>query len=227
MPRILAFTDIHGSAKAAEAVVKLSRRSRPDLVISAGDVTVFGVGYDEALHTLSHLKRQVFWVPGNHEEADITLEIGQAYPFFLDLSCSQIPVEHHGLSLVGLSELDGIGTGGGEKNNWLDAALDLWCTTKSRRVFVIVTHYPPSGTRCDGTLHPVKASGPYGPSPDAGGSRLVRQVVERLEPALVVCGHYHSASGQIDHIGNTLVVNPGPKGMLVDISRGRAMVVKG
>jgi Icc-related predicted phosphoesterase len=77
-----------------------------------------------------------------------------------------------------------------------------------KKPLVLLTHYPPSGTRVSGvsvlTL-------------DSGGSRLVRRIVEALRPALVVCGHYHQDFGKEAHVGETRIVNPGPGGRILEV----------
>ena len=45
------------------------------------------------------------------------------------------------------------------------------------------------------------------------GSVAVRDVVLRLEPVLVVCGHIHASGGQQARLGRSPVVNAGPAGV--------------
>jgi Icc-related predicted phosphoesterase len=41
------------------------------------------------------------------------------------------------------------------------------------------------------------------------GATVVRRIVEREQPDLVLCGHLHESRG-LDEIGRTRIVNPGP-----------------
>ena len=70
---------------------------------------------------------------------------------------------------------------------------------------VLVTHSPPSETRCDVTARRVHV-----------GSRAIRRFVERHQPPLVLSGHIHESprvsGGYWDRIGRTVVVNPGQFG---------------
>jgi uncharacterized protein len=66
------------------------------------------------------------------------------------------------------------------------------------RVKVFCPHAPPAGTSCDRL-----GSGRH------VGSSAVRELVEREQPDLVLCGHIHEARG-MDSIGRSRIVNPGP-----------------
>ncbi|MDL2306901.1 metallophosphoesterase family protein [Desulfovibrio sp. OttesenSCG-928-C06] len=63
---------------------------------------------------------------------------------------------------------------------------------------VLVSHTPPLNTACDRI-----ESGAH------VGSKAVREFIERVQPAICLCGHIHESKG-IDIIGNTIVINPGP-----------------
>jgi len=64
--------------------------------------------------------------------------------------------------------------------------------------FVLITHQPAWGTNLD-----VAASGQH------AGSRAIRAFIERAKPVLAVSAHIHESPG-VDHIGQTVIVNPGP-----------------
>lgn len=49
------------------------------------------------------------------------------------------------------------------------------------------------------------------------GRRAVLETVERMEPGLVVCGHFHACWQQESTIGPSRVVNVGPEGMMVEV----------
>lgn len=66
------------------------------------------------------------------------------------------------------------------------------------RVDVLVVHEPPFDTRCD-----IDHTGKH------VGSKAVREYVRRERPWLVLTGHIHE-SPAVDHLGDTVVFNPGP-----------------
>ena len=66
------------------------------------------------------------------------------------------------------------------------------------RFRIFCPHAPPEGTACDRLRDGRHV-----------GSVVVRRIVEREQPDLVLCGHIHEARG-VDEIGRTRIVNPGP-----------------
>jgi Icc-related predicted phosphoesterase len=228
MPRILAFVDLHGSVRGAEALVRLAAVSKPNVIVCAGDFSECGDFCAEALRRLARIGLPVHWVPGNHEDSATSARLSRNWPFLIDLSCARGPVMAAGIALVGLSEEDGILPGGHEDGETAEATFDLWRRSGTPHPLALVTHYPPAGCRIDGR----ERRGGRGPNghreapPDAGGSRLVRRAVEEFRPALVVCGHYHAMAGVTAHVGESLIVNPGPTGMVLEIN-GRSARVAG
>ena len=66
------------------------------------------------------------------------------------------------------------------------------------RVRILCPHAPPRDTACDRLR-----------SGDHVGSQALRELIEREQPDLVLCGHIHESRGA-DEIGSSRVVNPGP-----------------
>jgi len=50
----------------------------------------------------------------------------------------------------------------------------------------------------------------------AAGSQAVLDVLQERRPRLLVCGHIHDCGGRQVQSGDTLVVNAGPRGVLVE-----------
>src|SRR6185503_223781 len=69
----------------------------------------------------------------------------------------------------------------------------------------LVSHSPPKGAV------DLSSSG------QSLGSTAVRDAVVRLNPRLVVCGHIHASAGKRAQLGQTVVVNAGPAGVVVEI----------
>jgi Icc-related predicted phosphoesterase len=66
------------------------------------------------------------------------------------------------------------------------------------RLEIVLSHTPPRDTLLDRTHRREHV-----------GSVAVRQFIEQVQPALVLCGHIHEARG-IDRLGATTIVNCGP-----------------
>jgi len=79
--------------------------------------------------------------------------------------------------------------------------IELFRSAKQPVIFL--AHEPPYGTKLDVTRY--KRSPRYG---QHAGDKLVREIIERFQPALCICGHVHENQGK-EKIGKTLVVNSG------------------
>lgn len=96
--------------------------------------------------------------------------------------------------------------------------MELWGKLDRDVPLILVTHYAPWGTRCDGLKRrPGQAKPVDLPAGDGGGSRVVRKIMDQIQPELLICGHYHISFGERDCVGRTIVVNPGPNGMILEI----------
>lgn len=80
---------------------------------------------------------------------------------------------------------------------------------------ILVSHSPPFDTNCDraGEKHV--------------GSVPVKEYVVEHGPRLVLCGHAHESKA-VDHLGRTVVVNPGPlmQGNFAEVDLGKEIRVE-
>ena len=65
--KILAFVDTHGSIKAIKKIADKAKKEKPDLLICAGDVSMFQHGLDYLIYKTSEIGVQTLVVHGNHE----------------------------------------------------------------------------------------------------------------------------------------------------------------
>jgi len=205
MVRILAFTDPHGQLEAYESIRKLAETERPDVVVCGGDVTFFGDGYDLFLR-MGGLGRDVYFVPGNHETPSCAKSLELQFPYLKSLEWRLTEVA--GVRLAGLPATDAFWPGARRDEGLRAKAVAMGAIGDRGKPLVLVTHYPPAGTKVSGTTVL---------TPDSGGSRLVRHIVEALRPALVICGHYHQDFGKQARVGESWIVNPGPGGRVIEL----------
>ncbi len=206
MVRILAFTDPHGEDKALREILSLAAAGKPDLIVCSGDVSFFGRDCDTFLRDLGALGCPVYFVPGNHETPSVAKELTTFYPYLKDVTFRILEVG--GVRLTGLPGTDPFWPGARPDAGLRAKAVAVGESGDRTKPLLLLTHFPPSGTAVSGTTVF---------TPDSGGNQLVRQVVEALRPALVVCGHYHQDFGKEAHVGKTRVVNPGPEGRIIDL----------
>lgn len=180
------------------------------MIVCGGDVSFFGDDYDLFLRGMGGLGRDVYFVPGNHETPSTTKSLELQFPYLRNLEFRLI--EAAGIRLAGLPASDAFWPGARPDEGLRAKSIQIGATGDRTKPLVLVTHYPPTGTKVSGTTVV---------TPDSGGSRLVRQIVEELKPTLVICGHYHQDFGKDAHIGGTWVVNPGPGGRVLEVTNSK------
>jgi Icc-related predicted phosphoesterase len=170
-----------------------------DVVVGAGDFCIGRRGLEKIIRALAPIKKPAVLVPGNSESEE---ELKNA--------CHLWESAHvlHG-SRATIDDIDFFGIGGGIPitpfGSWSydfteDEAFELLRDCPPH--CILISHSPPKGVldrSSDGR---------------SLGSRAVRETVDIKRPALVVCGHIHGSSGMRDQLGDTVVINAGPNGIV-------------
>jgi Icc-related predicted phosphoesterase len=206
MTRILAFTDPHGEASALKAILDLARRERPAIVVCSGDLTYFGMRYEDFVVGLGELGKKVYYVTGNHETDVIAADISAIYQYMKNVGDRWIEVSD--VQIMGVPGTDKYWPGAPLDRGTLDRVVGIASMLDRKRPLVLLGHYPP--WKC-------AIAGMREMTPDSGGSKLAREIVEELKPTLMVTGHYHQDFGQEDRLGPTLLINPGPNGRIIEV----------
>ena len=77
--KLLAFTDLHLSSYAFKKIKSKVKRQDPDLIICAGDVSIFEQGLDFMLNNLNKLKKKNLIIHGNHETDKVLKKVCLKY----------------------------------------------------------------------------------------------------------------------------------------------------
>lgn len=194
--KILAFTDSHGSP--SDLVVIAKKASKADIIVCAGDFTIFENEIQYIMQQLEKLPKKVLIIHGNHEE-DVTVDV-------LAKHFTNIEFIHKKIIVVG--EYAFIGYGGGGFSTY-EPEFEMWIEKNKEKLkgkkVVLVTHGPPYGTKCD------KLASGY------AGNKSFTSYAKKEKPTLLICGHLHELFYKKDKIGKTLVINPGPEGVVIEI----------
>ena len=189
--RIIYISDIHGKFDA------LSNLPKADLLIVGGDFTQFGSldDFKGAVSCVKAVAPDFLAVAGN-------LDVPEGDAFLAQEGHLLEPtgtVQRGGFSFAGIS---GANTSPfNTPYEWNDEAMEKRLAHfLPGQLDVLVSHTPPFDCGAD-----VIGSG------ISVGSKAVRNLVERVKPMIVLCGHIHEAKG-IYSIGKMPVVNPGPFG---------------
>jgi Icc-related predicted phosphoesterase len=175
--KILATADIHGAQYRLNILLKNIERYSPDLVVVCGDITQFGPG-ELAKNFLDQIPIDTLAITGNIDTPDVEKGIDDSKATKIEKK----RVVKKGIPFVGISAVD---------------SRDFIMFNDKKLVdekTVIVSHVPPyeSQDKVFLGMH--------------GGSRELREVVDKFKPRLVLCGHIHEDPG-FTEIGDTVVVN--------------------
>lgn len=187
--KLLAIADVHGNSQVIKWVIELCKDF--GLLAVAGDAAEWGdvEFFRDFYKSLSDNNIETLFVPGNHDPV-------------LELDIEKV-VNLHGKS----TNFDGLifcGIGGSSPtpfNTPFELGNDQACELLSRfpdKIDVLISHASPYGTKCDRSYRGNHI-----------GSKPVRSFIEKTKPKVVVSGHVHEARN-IDVLGDTLIVNPGP-----------------
>jgi Icc-related predicted phosphoesterase len=175
--KILAVADIHGAQYRLNLVLKNIERYSPDLVIICGDITQFGPA-ELAKNLLNQIPIDTLAITGNIDTPEVVRGIDESNATKIELK----RVIKKGISFVGISGIN----------------LNQFKIFKEKKILdetsVLISHVPPYGAQDKIFL------GMH------GGSKDLREVVDKYKPLLVLCGHIHEDPG-LTKIGKTTVVN--------------------
>lgn len=191
--KILATADIHGSQYRLNIVLKNIEKYSPDLVIICGDITQFGPG-ELAKNFLNQIPTETLAITGNIDTPDVSKAINDSKAINIEMK----KIEKNGFSFIGIDEKDLQDLKKFNEKKLLDQ--------KS----ILVSHKPPYGIQDKIFL------GMH------GGSKELRDIIEKYKPCLVLCGHIHEDPG-FTKTKETIVVNCSMgkrgEGALVEINK--------
>lgn len=193
--KILAFTDLHSSKKAFKELQKKVKKHKPDLIICAGDHTIFGLKLKEMTKKIASLG-PVFLIHGNHEERMATKKACAKYSNIVFLH--KKVVEYKGYTFFGFG-----GGGFSFKYPGFDAFVKK-AKDKLKGKLIMITHAPPFGSKLDivwGDTH-------------VGSKTFMSFVKKNKNLVLYISGHIHECMKQRQKMGKCLMVNPGADGMV-------------
>jgi Icc-related predicted phosphoesterase len=196
--KILATADLHGSQYRLNILLKNIERFSPDLVIICGDITQFGPG-ELAKNLLDQITIETFAVTGNIDSKDVAHGIDDSNATRIELK----KIVKKGIPFVGISGVKP------DEFNLLEEKKLVDNKT------ILVSHVPPYGfqDKVFIGLH--------------GGSKDLRNIIDKYKPQLVLCGHIHEDPGFTKY-KNTVIVNcsMGKRGEGAIIDLNKKMSVK-
>lgn len=200
--RCFVCSDIHMATLQLERL--LAKAGQPlDAVLFAGDLTNLGTRGDATAVLRCFGQLPVYAIPGNMDSAAV-----------MEVFAEQTHRVHAAQERLGPWYVVGFGGGSPENpgdilysDGEITAGLQPLLTMVPAASTILLTHQPPFNTTLD------KVGGVA-----ACGSRAVRTLIERFQPAWHFCGHIHESWNE-DRLGTTRCVN------VAAVREGRAAVL--
>ena len=199
--KLLAFTDLHLSSLAFKKIKSKVKKEKPDLLVCAGDVSIFAEGLDFILNKLNNLNKKIIIVNGNHEEDKVMKKLCLKYNNLIFIHKTYYKA--NGCIFLGY---------GGEGFSSTDP--DFYKTGKQfekiikknkGKKIILLTHAPPYKTKADLIID------------QYCGNKTLRNFIIKNNIYLNICGHLHENFGKEDKIKKTKIINPGPYGKVIKL----------
>lgn len=193
--KILAFVDVHENITALKQIEQ--RAEKADILICAGDITIFENQIHEVMRRLSRIKKPIYLIPGNHETPAVLKKYCSFYPNMIYM--------HKQHKKIGDYHILGYGGGGFSTTDEEFEEFAAKTNTEGQPT-ILITHAPPHGTKLDVVVRE-----------HCGNKSITRYIRQNKNVILHICGHIHENMQKQERIGNTLIVNPGPGGAIIDL----------
>jgi len=198
--KILAFADTHESFTSRKKIDALVKTERPDVIVCAGDFTVFEQYLEQMMDWMQKLPAPVLLIHGNHEEEAVVRK--------MCAHRSNLTFIHKKPVLI--QDTLFIGWGGGGFDT-MDAQFDHHAKEIAPRIekatkVVLVTHGPPHGNKLD-HLH----------GGNVGNRSYSNFLKKNANVVLAISGHLHENFEKEDKQHNCRLINPGPNGKVLTI----------
>jgi len=196
--KLLAFVDMHNSLEAFNKIKQKAKKEKPDLIICAGDLTIFEHKLFDILKRLNKLNIEFLMVNGNHEDNKSIENYAK--------NLKNIKAMHK--KIYEKDDIVFVGYGGGGFSQ-KDKNFEKWSNKQLHKLkekkVVLITHGPPYKSGID-KIH----------SEDVG-NQSYKKFIDRIKPILIISGHLHENSGKHFNIKGIKYVNPGPFGEIIQI----------
>jgi putative phosphoesterase len=191
MTRIALFSDVHGNARALDAVRKAIRAAKPDQVAIAGDLVLNGPDPADVVDSLREMESDgAIVVSGNTDIAAADFDYAAAFPWLTD----GVPEAFQAAAEWAHDAL------GDERVAWLRRLPAERRIHTAEGAMVLVCHASPGSQTAgfDQALDPT----------------VVIERVARTDARIIACGHTHQP--EVRDLGWKVIVNGGSAGYVFD-----------
>jgi len=199
--RILASGDIHGDVTLARKLAERAEKEKVDLVVLCGDLTFHEQSTEGIIGPFKEKHKKVLLIPGNHETnatADFLAELYDVKNIHgYSVKYEDVGIFGCGGANIGINQL--------KEDEIYDLLRKGFDKVKYLEKKIMVTHVHPSDSKMEKFTK-------FFP-----GSDGVVKAIKKFKPDIALCSHVHEAEGIEEKIGDTLLINVGKNGKIIDI----------
>ncbi|MBW2990908.1 metallophosphoesterase family protein [Candidatus Woesearchaeota archaeon] len=193
---LLAFVDTHGDMHSLKQVKK--KAAKADLVICAGDTTIFENKLKSILREINSFHKPVLIMHGNHESEERLKKECEKHKNLIYFHKKFY--EKNNIVFAGYG-----GGGFSLEDKKFEKFAERIKKKREGKQLVLILHGPPYGNKTDLIMG------------EHAGNKSFRDFIRHEKPIIVICGHLHENEGKQDKIGKSLIINPGPEGKLIEV----------
>ncbi len=199
--KILVASDLHGELGRIRELVKKAKEENVDAILIAGDLTHLETKLEGIVGELKKSGKRIILIPGN-EETNPTID------FLVNLYRPMIYNVHKSYFILGNVGIIGVGGATKVGPNFLseeeifESLRENFEKIKDKKVKIVLVHEPPEIPEL--TL-------------GFEANKKLVEFIKKYQPDILICGHMHETFGKKVKVGKTLVINPGPKGEIIEI----------
>lgn len=197
--KILAFSDVHGEMDILEGLHKKAVDENVDVVLCAGDMTVFGMEQSAIMAKIAEIPKPILVIHGNHEQAESLKADCESFDNLFFLHCASFRKKN--------VIFFGYGGGGFDTRDpaFVEISKKFKKDINENDTTVMMFHGPAYGTAPDTKYN------------EHVGNKDFTQFCKKNKITLVISGHIHETFGAEETIEGTTYLNPGPKGKIINL----------
>ncbi|MDD5177682.1 MAG: metallophosphoesterase [Candidatus Nanoarchaeia archaeon] len=199
--KILAAGDIHGDSRLAKKLADRAEKEHVELVILCGDLTQGEKSTEGIVGPFVKKHKRVLLIPGNHESVATVDFLAEWYGV---KNLHGYSVKYKDIGFFGASATN-IGIHQVSEDETFKLLKQGFDHIKDVKTKIMITHTHPRGSKMEKL------------SSFVFGSDAVSKALKKFKPDVLLCSHVHEAEGLEEKVGNTIVINVGREGKILNI----------